>query len=132
MVGTRVRAQRARRIVIEIDDSTWSQLELVESCDADGILRIAMVGELDLAVAAQLSSRLDQLMRDGTRARLDLSRLEFIDLRGVRTLMRAAQHRNQHGEEHLEIGHDTTLAVRRMFDLVGAGPLLWPTNHSIP
>src|SRR5581483_12016961 len=73
MVGTRVRAQRARRIVIEIDDSTWRQLELVESCDADGILRIAMVGELDLAVAVQLSSRLDQLMRDGTPARLDLS-----------------------------------------------------------
>lgn len=110
-------------------EPAWAQFQLVESRDSDGILRIALVGELDLAVAGRLSSRLDQLADGWTRARLDLSQLEFMDLSGVRALMRAVQPRNQQREQLLEIGHDTTPIVRRVIDLVGAGPVLWPTNH---
>lgn len=117
--------------MIELDEPIWTQLQLVESRDSDGILRIALVGELDLAVAGRLSSRLDQLADGWTRARLDLSQLEFMDLSGVRTLMRAVQHRNQHREQLLEIGQDTTPIVRRLIDLVGAAPVLWPKNHSL-
>lgn len=131
MVCTRAREERARPVMIEIDHPIWTQLQLVESRDPDGVLRIALVGELDLAVAGRLSSRLDQLADGWTRARLDLSRLEFMDLSGVRALMRAVQHRNQHREQLIEIGRDTTRIVRRVIDLVGAGPVLWPTNHSL-
>src|SRR5437763_4899531 len=77
-------------IMTETDDPVWAQLQLVENRGADGILHIALVGELDLAVAAPLSSHFDQLGRGGTRARVDLSQLEFIDVSGVRALMRAA------------------------------------------
>src|SRR5437660_12475408 len=131
MVRTRARGERARPIMIEIDQPIWTQLQLLESRDSDGILRIALVGELDLAVAGHLSSRLDQLADGWTRARLDLTRLEFMDVSGLRTLMRAVQHRNQHREQLLEICHDTTPIVRRLIDLVGAGPVLWPPNPSL-
>jgi anti-anti-sigma factor len=130
MLGTRARRERARQIMIEIGHSMWTQLQLVETCDTDGILHIALVGELDVAVADRVSSRLDQLKRGGTRARLDLSQLEFTDVSGVRTLMRAAQHRDRHGEQLFEIGHDLMPIVRRVIDLVGAAPILWPTNHA--
>jgi anti-anti-sigma factor len=114
----------------EIDDSELAQLQLVETRDADGILDVALVGELDLAVVDRLSRRLEQLSRGGTRARVDLSRLEFIDVSGVRALMRAAQHRCRHDEQLLEIGREITPIVRRVIDLVGAASILWPTNHS--
>ena len=113
----------------EIETPTWAQLQLVETRGADGILDLALVGELDLAVAAALSHRLDELGRGGTRARLDLSRLEFIDASGLRALTRAARRRCGSGEQLVEIGHEITPAVRHMIDLVGASPILWPTHH---
>jgi anti-anti-sigma factor len=116
--------------VTEIEHVLWTHLQLVETCDADGILHVALVGELDLAVANRLFSHLDQLTRGGTRVRVDLSGLEFIDVSGVRALMRAAQRRCQHGEQLVEIGHEMTPIVRRLIDLLGAAPSLWPTTHS--
>jgi anti-anti-sigma regulatory factor len=64
------------------------------------------------------------------RARVDLSRLEFIDVSGARALMRAAQHRSRRGERLLEIGREITPIVRRVIDLVGAASILRPTNQS--
>lgn len=65
--------------------------QVIESHDADGCVRLALVGELDLAVADHLSARFDQLSKDAIRVRVDLSRLEFIDSSGIRTLVHAAQ-----------------------------------------
>ena len=53
----------------------------------DGIARLVMIGELDLAVADQVSASLTQRLADGVRERLDLSRLEFIDSTGLRALI---------------------------------------------
>jgi anti-anti-sigma factor len=114
--------------MIDIGDPLWTQLQLVESPGPDGIVNIALVGELDLSVVHQFSSHLDQLRRGGVRVRLDLSELEFTDVSGVRALMRAAQYRCESGEQLLEIDHAITPAVRRVLDLVGAGPTLWPTT----
>lgn len=55
-------------------DSVWTRTcKLLETRDADGILNIALAGELDLVVADRLSSRLHQLTRERTRVRVDLS-----------------------------------------------------------
>ena len=114
------------RAMTEIDHFASPTLEVMESRDPDGILRIALSGELDIAVAERLSTRLDQLSLNGARARVDLSRLVFIDLIGVRALIRAARHRGRHGEQLLEFGTATAPIVRRVIDLAGAAPILWP------
>jgi len=52
-------------------------------------LRLRVTGELDLATAPQLASRLRALSEDGNAIRLDLSRVTFIDLVGLRVLVEA-------------------------------------------
>lgn len=103
--------------------------EVVESRDPDGRLCVALIGELDLAVADQLSGRLEQLISDGTRVRLDLSRLDFIDSSGIRTLVRAAQHGRTDGHTPLEVGHEITRSVQTVIDLVGVAHVLWQTER---
>ena len=104
--------------------------QVIESLDHDGTPRLALIGELDISGASRLSTRLDHYSRTGTRARVDLSGLVFMDLIGVRALMRAAHHRCEHDQQLLEFGTETAPIVRRVIDLVGAAPILWPTRHS--
>ena len=103
---------------------------VVEGRDRDGVLRITLIGELDLAVADRLSARLDQLRSDRIAVRLDLSRLEFIDSSGIRVLIHAAQHASENGGEPLvEFADEVTQNVERVIGLVGAAPILWPSGR---
>jgi anti-sigma B factor antagonist len=98
------------------DDSSVSDLvpfRVVERRDQDDVLRITLIGELDLAVADRLSARLDQLSSDRTRVRLDLSRLTFIDSSGIRSLIRAAQHVSENGEQLIEFAPEVTQVLER-------------------
>jgi anti-anti-sigma factor len=116
----------------EEDDYSVSDLvpfRVVEGRDQDGVLRITLIGELDLAVADRLSARLDQLSSDRTRVRLDLSRLTFIDSGGIRVLIRAAQHAPRNGEQLIEFARDVTQNVETVIGLVGAAPDLWPSER---
>jgi anti-anti-sigma factor len=65
------------------------QLRIDEQVDHDGELRLAVAGELDLAVIDVLDDRLVALKQDGHRVRLDLGELEFIDSTGLRGLLLA-------------------------------------------
>lgn len=92
----------------------------------DGLrLRLALVGELDVAVVEQLAGRLRELRRGGYTVRLDLSRLEFIDSTGIRELINEISDSRRDGW-HLEIGDELTDQVARVIDLVGARSYFWP------
>lgn len=110
--------------------STSVPFRVVESRDPDGRLRIALNGELDIAVADRLSARLAQLSSDRIGVRLDLSGLVFIDSSGIHTLIEAVQRGRQNGDHLVEVIPEVTHTVRATLDLVGVRPVLWPTNDS--
>ena len=101
------------------------QFRMKEIRDGNGGCCLALIGELDLAVADQFSARLRDLAGDGVVVRLDLAGLEFIDSSGIRELLAAISAARRDGRR-LEIGSDLTSQVRRLFELVGAGPYVWP------
>jgi anti-anti-sigma regulatory factor len=68
------------------------QLRINERVDRDGALRLAVAGELDLAVIDVLHVRLVALKQHGHRVRLDLAELEFIDSTVLRELLLAVAH----------------------------------------
>jgi anti-anti-sigma factor len=88
-------------------------------------LRLALVGELDVAVVEQLADRLHELRRGGYTVRLDLSRLDFIDSTGLRELMTAVGDSRRDGQQ-VEISDQLTDQVARVLDLVGARSYFWP------
>jgi anti-anti-sigma factor len=90
-------------------------------------LRLALVGELDLAVAEQLSDRLGELKKGGYAVTLDLSRLKFIDSSGLRELISAVTESRRDGWT-LTIDEQLTDQVRRVIDLVGARAYFWPEH----
>lgn len=88
-------------------------------------LRLALVGELDVATADDLGSRLRRLAQDGYSVTLDLTRLEFIDSSGLRELITALGESRRDGWQ-LSIGTEMTHQVARVIELSGVRPLLWP------
>jgi anti-anti-sigma factor len=88
-------------------------------------LRLALVGELDVATAEQLAERLSQLRLGGYMVRLDLARLEFIDSTGLRELIAEMSLSRQDGWK-LKIGDQLSDQVARVIDLVDARSRLWP------
>jgi anti-sigma B factor antagonist len=117
------------RIITSV--SVFVPFRIVESRNTDGVLRIALLGELDLAVADQLSLRLEQLRSDGIPVRLDLSRLEFIDSSGLRTLLKAMQRGRHNTERLVELDRMISHQVQRVIDIAGVAPVLWPTTESV-
>lgn len=88
-------------------------------------LRLALVGELDVAVVRQLADRLQELRRGGYSVCLDLSRLLFMDSTGLRELITEVAAARRDGWE-LEMGPELTDQVARLIDLVGARSYFWP------
>jgi len=86
---------------------------------------VALVGELDIAVADGVEERLRRLRDAGRRARLDLSQLDFIDSSGVRATVLGLKHARQGGHE-LEVDRRISPTVKRMIEIMGIGPQLWP------
>ena len=103
-----------------------------ESHDRDGVARLELVGELDLAVGEQLLTRLRPLLARGTRVRIDLSRLEFIDSRGMYALIRAVVLGRQAGQQLVEIDRKLSANVRDTLELAGVARMLWPQPAGEP
>lgn len=100
--------------------------------DVDGVVHLRLLGELDLAVADQLSARFRQLKRAGCRVRLDLSQLGFIDRCGL-LAVRCAVSDAQRGRWELVVDRKVSTSVRRLIELVGVSSELWPgTDRSQP
>lgn len=99
--------------------------EIRQHHDADGALRVTLIGELDLAVADGLRAQLDWLTRSERRVRLDLSQLDFIDCGGINGILRAlAEARRHHWD--LEVDRLVSPGVRRIISLEDIAAELWP------
>ena len=88
-------------------------------------MRLALGGELDLAVVDALDARFVKLKRAGRRVRLDLAELEFIDSTGLRELILAVADAERDGWE-LEIDPHVSEPVRRVIELAGVRTRFWP------
>lgn len=108
-------------------DVSLSMLELSEGRDADGAVRLTLIGELDLSATDRLRGRLDQLGRSQRRVRLDLSQLEFIDCSGVRAILNALA--DARGKQRaLEVDRRVSPNVSRVISLVHIASDLWPVD----
>jgi anti-sigma B factor antagonist len=103
----------------------WPQLRIEERSDDDGSVRLALGGELDLAVVDALDARLVKLKRARRRVRLDLAELEFIDSTGLHELILAVADAERDGWD-LEIDPHVSEPVRRVIELTGLRTLFWP------
>jgi anti-anti-sigma factor len=101
--------------------------EIRETLDGDGAVRLALIGELDIAVADGVDVRLRQHREDGRRVRLDLSQLEFIDSSGVRTIVLGLKYARGSGHQ-IEVDRQVSSTVERMIEIMGIGPQLWPVE----
>lgn len=99
--------------------------EIRENLDADGVVRLALVGELDIAVADRVEERLRRVHEDDPGIRLDLSGLEFIDSSGVRAIILGLKRVRESGHE-LDVERRVSPTVARMIEIMGIGPQLWP------
>jgi anti-sigma B factor antagonist len=85
-------------------------------------VEVRLVGELDIAGERTLRRRLEAAVALSDDVRVDLSRLSFIDVSGVRALADVAAMAREH-DGHLEL-RDATPTVARLFELTRAGGLL--------
>jgi anti-anti-sigma factor len=99
--------------------------EIHEQRDERGAVRLALWGELDLAVAEQLQARLRALARAHATVTLDLSELQFIDGTGLQVLITQFDNAAQTGWE-LRIDPTLTRQVRGVIELVGIERILSP------
>ena len=96
-----------------------------EVLDGPERVRSVVSGELDLAVAEMLGSRLRQLRKAGCDVRLDLAELDFIDSSGLRGLIVALDESRSDGWR-LDIDPEVSEAVRRTVEIAGLFSYLWP------
>jgi anti-anti-sigma factor len=107
----------------------WRELPLsVDQEEQDGLIVVSVAGELDLATAPRLASRLDALRRNGRppRVLIDLTRLDFCDSTGLRALIGAASElRAAGGRLAITAGEDGP--VTRLLSITGASE--WLETH---
>jgi anti-anti-sigma factor len=101
--------------------------EIRETVDGDGTLRVALIGELDIAVADAVEQRLRQHRDEGRSVRLDLSQLDFIDSSGVQTVVLGIKQARR-GGHGLEVDRRVSSSVQRLIDMMGIGGQLWPAG----
>jgi anti-sigma B factor antagonist len=90
-----------------------SDFEISRLADGSGL---KLVGELDLATAARLTSAAVDLSTAGTLRRLDVSELTFVDSCGLQAILMLA--RSLNGDGPLVILNPSR-SVARVFELMG-------------
>jgi anti-anti-sigma factor len=95
-----------------------------ETTEQDGLVRVALAGECDLAVCAQLDEVLSEALNRATVVVVDLSRLMFLDSSGVHGLIVAHHAARQRGGRLVAV--NARGAVATVLDLTGVGKLLGP------
>lgn len=91
---------------------------------ADGHLRVAVSGEIDIVSAPQLRVALDEALSDGARVvELDFSGVEFCDCYGLGVLLEARRRAHERGTV-LRLVSVTSPLVRRLLHDTGAASAL--------
>jgi|ERR687889_1248561 anti-anti-sigma factor len=86
------------------------------------VVRVRVVGELDLVSAPQLAGQLATLIEGGDEIGLDLSRVAFIDLAGLRVVL-GAQSLARTRQKRLRVVAPSA-ACARLFELTATTDLL--------
>jgi anti-sigma B factor antagonist len=95
---------------------------------ADGVARIALEGELDMATVPVLEDHLAAFAQDGVSTVLvDVEALEFIDSTGLRALLQARTGARAAGHQLTVVG--ARPSIRQLFDLTGTEFLLQPDGN---
>jgi len=95
----------------------------VQESVRDGRHTLLLSGELDLAVAAGLETKVLGLCGEGVSAvELDLSRLTFMDSSGLRAVLHAQELCAEHGYDFLVVPGGGQ--VRRLLELTGTTDVL--------
>jgi anti-anti-sigma factor len=85
----------------------------------DGVARVALRGELDMATAPKLEEHLMLVEQDGVRAvLLDLRDLTFVDCAGLHTFLKAKSRAADNGHRFALVGAKDQL--RRILDVTAA------------
>ena len=104
--------------MVSSNDVPLGQLSLAQEVK-DGVVRICLSGELDLATVPLFEAGLERAGGTGQRAVvLDLGELTFIDGAGLRAVLSAKS------ERHELALLDGSAPVRRLFELTGTEHLL--------
>ncbi|MFF8268464.1 STAS domain-containing protein [Streptomyces sp. NPDC016562] len=91
---------------------------------ADGYLKVAVSGELDIQSAPRLRVILDEALSDGARVvELDFSEVEFCDCYGLGVLLEARRRAGERGTV-LRVVSVTSPLVRRLLRGTGTAGLL--------
>ena len=89
----------------------------------DGITKIALSGELDMATVDVLADALTICERDGGKAiMLDLRDLTFMDSSGLRAFLQARARSEENGQSLLLVA--PSRPVRKVFEVAGVESLL--------
>jgi anti-anti-sigma factor len=89
----------------------------------NGVARIALVGELDMATAPILAEHMARVEQNGTIAvLLDLRDLTFVDSSGLHVFLEASKRAEANGHRLVMVG--ATQTTQRLFELTGAEFLL--------
>ena len=98
-----------------------------ERLDRDDVVRLTLLGDLDVAVAETLTTRLAELKEVGRPVRLDLSELAFIDSSGIQAVIVALTDARWVGWR-LEVAPGVSPSVERAAQIVGIAQVLWPAD----
>ena len=101
-------------------------LRLTTYMTADGEVRLAVAGEIDIATAARLRERLSELAAAGRPLVTDLDQVRFIDSAGLAALVGAANRAAAHGGSlHVVCARPR---IRQLFRLTGLDRRLAPAR----
>jgi anti-anti-sigma factor len=88
-----------------------------------GMVRVRVIGEVDLATAPVLEEALVREVDFGSEVLLDLSEVSFIDSCGLRAIISAAQRAKSNGGG-LALGSPLPPQARRVIEIAGLEELL--------
>lgn len=95
---------------------------------ADGHLKVALSGEIDILSAPQLRVTLDEALSEGVRTvEVDLSGVEFCDCYGLGVLLEARRRASERGTV-LRLAGVTSPLVRRLLHQTGTAAALLGTS----
>jgi anti-anti-sigma factor len=101
----------------QLEDARMKSFELVEREISADCREVAVIGDLDLAVADRLAAVLDRVAGDVPQILISLDKCEFIDSTGIAVVVRAHREANERGGRFAVYG--PSAQVRRVLEVTG-------------